>query len=87
MFFPESRAAYQKLLAQGWIDSLRSHYPTESIYTCWDYFRNAFGRNAGIRIDHLLLSPLLAGSLKAAGVDREVQSWEKPATTALHGLS
>jgi exodeoxyribonuclease-3 len=77
LFFPESRAAFQRLLAQGWTDSLRTLYPTEPIYTYWDYFRNAFGRNAGIRIDHLLLSPLLAERLQAAGVDREVRGWEK----------
>jgi exodeoxyribonuclease III len=77
LFFPESRAAFQRLLAQGWIDALRTLYPTEPIYTYWDYFRNAFGRNAGIRIDHLLLSPLLAERLQAAGVDREVRGWEK----------
>ena len=77
LFFPESRAAYQKLLTQGWTDSLRRLYPTEAIYTYWDYFRNAFARNGGIRIDHLLLSPPLAGSLKAAGVDREARGWEK----------
>lgn len=77
LFFPESRAAYQRLLAQGWTDSLRAQYPTEAIYTYWDYFRNAFGRNAGIRIDHLLLSPQIAPRLTAAGVDRDVRGWEK----------
>jgi len=77
LFFPESRAAYQRLLAQGWADALRTQYPTEAIYTYWDYFRNAFGRNAGIRIDHLLLSPQLAPRLTAAGVDRDVRGWEK----------
>ncbi|MBA3873286.1 MAG: exodeoxyribonuclease III [Anaerolineae bacterium] len=77
LFFPESRAAYQRLLAQGWADALRTQYPTETIYTYWDYFRNAFGRNAGIRIDHLLLSPQLAPRLTAAGVDRDVRGWEK----------
>jgi exodeoxyribonuclease III len=77
LFFPESRAAYQRLLAQGWTDALRAQYPTEAIYTYWDYFRNAFGRNAGIRIDHLLLSPQLAPRLLAAGVDHDVRGWEK----------
>jgi exodeoxyribonuclease-3 len=77
LFFPESRAAYQRLLEQGWTDALRTLHPTEPIYTYWDYFRNAFSRNAGIRIDHLLLSPLLAEQLQAAGVDREVRGWEK----------
>jgi exodeoxyribonuclease-3 len=77
LFFPESRAAFQHLLAQGWTDALRTLYPTDPIYTYWDYFRNAFGRNAGIRIDHLLLSSPLANRLKSGGVDREVRGWEK----------
>jgi exodeoxyribonuclease III len=74
--------AFQRLLMQGWTDALRTLYPTEPIYTYWDYFRNAFGRNAGIRIDHLLLSPLLAGRLTAAGVDREICGWEKTSDQA-----
>jgi exodeoxyribonuclease-3 len=77
LFFPESRAAYRNLLAQGWTDALRELHPGERIYTFWDYFRNAFGRDDGIRIDHLLLSPHLADRLTAAGVDREVRGWEK----------
>src|SRR3954469_17057131 len=56
LFFPESREAYQQLLSQVWTDALRTLYPQESIYTFWDYFRNAFARNAGIRIDHFLLN-------------------------------
>jgi exodeoxyribonuclease III len=77
LFFPESRAAFQQLMAQGWTDALRTLHPTESLYTYWDYFRNGFGRNAGIRIDHLLLSPSLADRLQAAGVERAVRGWEK----------
>lgn len=77
LFRKEVRAAYAKLLAQGWTDALRTLHPAERIYTFWDYFRNAYARNAGLRIDHLLLSPDLAGRLVAAGVDREVRSWEK----------
>lgn len=77
LFLPESRAAYQQLLAQGWTDALRNLYPTEQIYTFWDYFRNSYARDAGIRIDHLLLSPELGDRLKAGGVDREVRGWEK----------
>ncbi len=77
LFFPESRAAYAKLVAQGWTDALRERHPGETVYTFWDYFRNAFGRDDGIRIDHLLLSPPLAGRLAAAGVDRGVRGWEK----------
>jgi exodeoxyribonuclease-3 len=77
VFFPETRDAYRKLIAQGWTDALRETHPGEAIYTYWDYFRNAFGRNAGLRMDHLLLSPALKPRLKAAGVDREVRGWEK----------
>lgn len=77
LFFPESREAYRRLVAQGWTDAIRTLYPTERIYTFWDYFRNAYSRNAGIRIDHLLLSPQIANGLRAAQVDREVRGWEK----------
>jgi exodeoxyribonuclease III len=77
LFFPESREAYQRLLAQGWTDALRKLHPDEPIYTFWDYFRNAFARNAGIRIDHILLNRKCAPLLSAAGVDREVRGWEK----------
>jgi exodeoxyribonuclease-3 len=77
VFFPESRAAYKKLLQQGWIDAIRKLYPEEKIFTYWDYFRNAFSRDAGIRMDHILLSPELKKRLKAGGVDRHVRGWEK----------
>ena len=53
---PESRECYQRLLAQGWIDSVRARYPAERIYTFWDYFRQHWQKDAGLRIDHLLLS-------------------------------
>lgn len=77
LFFPESRQAYRKLIDQGWTDSIRKLYPTQSIYTFWDYFRNAFERDSGIRIDHLLLNPDIAKRLKTGGVDRHVRGWEK----------
>jgi exodeoxyribonuclease-3 len=77
LFRPETRAAYQRLLGQGWTDALRKLHPEEKIYTYWDYFRNAYGRDAGLRIDHLLLNPAAAPLLQAAGVDREVRGWEK----------
>jgi exodeoxyribonuclease-3 len=77
LFFPESRAAYGALVAQGWTDALRTLYPNEKIFTFWDYFRNAFARDSGIRIDHLLLSPKLAPRLVAAGVDRDIRALEK----------
>lgn len=82
LFRPETRDAFHRLVAQGWCDSLRQMHPDEKIYTFWDYFRNAYGRDAGLRIDHLLLSPALAGSLKAAGVDRDVRGREKPSDHA-----
>jgi exodeoxyribonuclease III len=77
LFFPESRAAYQKLLSQGWTDAIRKLHPDEPIYTFWDYFRNAYTRNAGIRIDHFLLNARAAEMLVAGNVDREVRGWEK----------
>jgi exodeoxyribonuclease-3 len=77
LFLPESREAYRRLVAQGWTDAVRHLHPEERIYTFWDYFRNAWGRNAGLRIDHLLLNPAAARRLVAAGVDREVRGWEK----------
>lgn len=77
LFRPESREAFQNLLAQGWTDAIRHLYPTETIYTFWDYFRNAYGRDAGLRIDHFLLSPDLVPQLEAAGVDKHVRGWEK----------
>ncbi len=77
LFRPETRAAFHKLVAQGWTDAIRKLYPDETIYTFWDYFRNAYGRNAGLRIDHFLLSPQLADRLKSAGVDTAVRGWEK----------
>ena len=69
----QSREAYQRLLAQGWTDSLRALHPDEPIYTFWDYFRNHWQRNAGLRIDHLLLNPTLAPRLVEAGVDTWVR--------------
>jgi exodeoxyribonuclease-3 len=77
LFRPEVRAAFKKLEAQGWTDAIRKQFPDEKIYTFWDYFRNAYGRDAGLRIDHFLLSPKLVNRLAAAGVDREVRGWEK----------
>jgi exodeoxyribonuclease-3 len=77
LFRPEVRKAFHDLVAQGWTDAIRNLYPNEVIYTFWDYFRNAYGRNAGLRIDHFLLSPKLKPRLLAAGVDREVRGWEK----------
>jgi exodeoxyribonuclease-3 len=77
LFRVEVRDAFRRLAAQGWTDALRTLHPGERIYTFWDYFRNAYARDAGLRIDHLLLSPALAPRLKGAGVDRDVRAWEK----------
>jgi exodeoxyribonuclease-3 len=70
---PESRAAYRKLLRQGWTDSIRHLHPDKTIYTYWDYLRNRWPRNAGLRIDHILLSPNLKPRLKQAVVDKWVR--------------
>jgi exodeoxyribonuclease III len=77
LFRPEVRDAFHRLAGQGWTDAVRALHPDERIYTFWDYFRNAWSRNAGLRIDHLLLSPSVADRLAAAAVDREVRGWEK----------
>ncbi|MCD2322949.1 exodeoxyribonuclease III [Sphingomonas sp. IC-56] len=77
LFAPEVREAYARLLGQGWTDALRTMHPDERIYTFWDYFRNAWGRNAGLRIDHLLCNAPAAKRLKTAEVDRFVRDWEK----------
>ena len=77
LFAPEVREAFFRLTGQGWTDALRTLHPGETIYTFWDYFRNAFARDAGLRIDHLLLSPKLAKRLVAAEVDSFVRGWEK----------
>lgn len=73
LFRPEAREAYRALVAQGWTDAVRALHPGERVYTFWKYFRNAFARDAGLRIDHFLLSPPLAKRLVATGVDREVR--------------
>lgn len=79
---PQTRAAYEKLLAQGWIDSVRARHPDERIYTFWDFFRNHWQRNSGLRIDHLLLNGVLAPRLEDANVDRWVRGQEKPSDHA-----
>jgi exodeoxyribonuclease-3 len=79
---PESRERYRKLLDQGWIDAIRHKHPKERIYTFWDYFRQSWQRNAGLRIDHLLLNRTLAPRLLDAGVDTWVRGQEKPSDHA-----
>jgi exodeoxyribonuclease-3 len=77
LFSPEAKAAFARLLDQGWTDALRKLHPKERVFTFWDYFRNAWPRDAGIRIDHLLLNRPAAKRLKAAGVDRSVRGLPK----------
>lgn len=77
LFRPETRAAFKKLMAQGWTDAIRTLYPGEKIYTFWDYFRNAYGRDAGLRLDHFLLNKKLKKNLATGGVDKHVRGWEK----------
>jgi exodeoxyribonuclease-3 len=77
LFRIEVRQAYARLIAQGWTDALRHLHPNERIFTFWDYFRNAYARDAGLRIDHLLLSPSIADRLEDAQVDRFVRGWDK----------
>jgi exodeoxyribonuclease III len=77
VFFPEPKEAYQRLLSQGWTDSIRDLHPDEKIFSYWDYFRNAFNRDAGIRMDHILLNPVLRTRLQEGNVDRNVRGWEK----------
>jgi len=77
LFRIETRTAFQDLMKQGWTDAIRKLYPKEVIYTFWDYFRDAYGRNAGLRIDHFLLNPPMQKRLRQAAVDRHVRGWEK----------
>jgi exodeoxyribonuclease-3 len=70
---PKSRTAFARLLAQGWTDAIRARHPDERIYTYWDYMRNRWPRDAGLRLDHILLSPDVAKRLAASGVDRAVR--------------
>jgi len=74
---PESRAAYFRMLDQGWTDAVRTLHPGKPMYTFWDYMRQRWPRNAGFRIDHLLLTPDLAKRLEAAEVDRDARGKEK----------
>ena len=73
---PESRERYRRLVAQGWTDAIRERYPAQRIYTYWDYMRNRWPRDAGLRIDHLLLSPSVSSRLIDAGVDKGVRGKE-----------
>ena len=76
LIHPKSRAAFKSLMAQGWTDAIRHLHPTAPMFTFWDYKRNRWPRDAGLRLDHLLVSPVLAPRLKKAGVDRMVRGEE-----------
>jgi exodeoxyribonuclease-3 len=77
LFRPEVRAAFRTITEQGWTDAIRKLYPDEVIYTYFDFFRDAYARNAGLRIDHFLLSQHFDNRLLAAGVNLDVRGWEK----------
>jgi exodeoxyribonuclease-3 len=79
---PETRDAYRRLLAQGWTDAIHHLHRDEPMYTFWDYFRDRWSRNAGLRIDHLLLNRAAESQLAQAGVDRAVRGREKPSDHA-----
>jgi exodeoxyribonuclease III len=74
---PEPRGAFRRLCHQGWTDAIRARHPVGRVYTFWDYTMNAWPRDAGFRIDHLMLSPPAADRLVDAGVDKEVRGREK----------
>ncbi len=77
LFRPEVRKAFANLIKKGWTDSIRTLFPEEKIYTFWDYLYKAYDRDAGIRLDHILLSPYLKPRLQSGGVDKHVRGWEK----------
>lgn len=77
LFRTEVKEAFRQLTGNGWTDALRYLHPHQTIYTFWDYFRNAYGRNAGLRIDHFLLNPAALSLLTEGGVDHHVRGWEK----------
>jgi exodeoxyribonuclease III len=76
LFRPESKIAFKKLIQSGWTDAVRTLYPHQKIYTFWDYLRNAYGRDAGLRLDHFLLNDILKDRLLSAKVDNKVRGWE-----------
>jgi exodeoxyribonuclease III len=73
---PKSRAGFKSLVAQGWCDAIRTLHPNKPMFTFWDYKRNRWARDAGLRLDHLLLSPAIASRLIKAGIDRKIRSEE-----------
>lgn len=77
LFAPEVRAAYQKLLDQGWTDAIRYLHPHDTNYTFWKYWRGAFERDAGLRIDHFLLNAAATSRLVSGQVDKQPRAWER----------
>ncbi|WP_367330844.1 exodeoxyribonuclease III [Sphingobacterium multivorum] len=77
LFRKEVKEAFSQLLEAGWQDAIRQLFPDQQVYTFWDYFRQAYSRNAGLRIDHILLSPSIQDRLIEGGIDRHVRGWEK----------
>lgn len=77
LFQPMLKDTYVQLLGRGWTDALRKRFPNQRVYTFWKYLRNAYGRDAGLRIDHLLLSPAAAKRMVDAGVEREHRGRDK----------
>jgi len=77
LFRKEVRKSFANLQKKGWIDSLRILNPGKQIFTFWDYMYHSYDRNAGMRLDHILISPYLASSLENSGVDSSVRGWEK----------
>lgn len=78
LYLPQTRAAFRRLMAQGWTDGIRAFAPTGERFTFWDYQAGAWQKNHGIRIDHLLFSPQAADLTTAVGIDKDVRDWEKP---------
>ncbi|ECI7686017.1 exodeoxyribonuclease III, partial [Salmonella enterica subsp. enterica] len=79
---PQARARFAALLEQGWTDALRARFPDKTLYTFWDYRRQRWERDAGLRLDHILLSSDLAGRLSGAGIDRVMRGAENPSDHA-----
>ena len=77
LFRPEIQHFFHQLIELGWTDALQALYPDQKFYTFWDHFRNSFGKDAGLRIDHFLIRPELRGKLKKGGIDKAFRSWEK----------
>ncbi len=83
LFQPEPRARYRAMLDLGYTDAFRSLHPGETgQFTFWDYFRQAFEHNRGIRIDHFLLSAELASRMEACQIDKTPRAQQKPSDHA-----